>query len=414
MIPQKIAVIGSGTAGLAACAFLSKSGHDVTLFERFNDPRPLGAGLLLQPTGLAALACLDLDQKAIGYGTKILNLFGCTETGRTIFDIDYRSLRSHFFGLGIHRGALFSILYEDVLQSSTHIKTGYEIIKSEMHGDKRILFNSQNEDCGSFDLVIDASGAKSALRAQSPHIKLNKPYPYGAVWGVCEDANQAFGKNSLQQRYHGAGIMIGALAIGKRPSDKKETLAFFWSLPVNTYQQWKEDGMDNWKSRVASYWPELHPFVDQFKTPDDLTFASYSDVIMKQWHDERLIFIGDAAHCTSPQLGQGANLGLMDALVLSSCLSREDDLQSALKRYSQQRKNHTHFYQHASRWLTPFFQSESKAAAIIRDASFGLLCKTPYVKTEMLKTLAGIKNGLFTHMNPGTIHKNYDLRSNQP
>ncbi|PZP55365.1 MAG: hypothetical protein DI586_07110 [Micavibrio aeruginosavorus] len=414
MIPLKIAVIGSGTAGLAASAFLMKDGHDVTLIERFSDPRPLGAGLMLQPTGLACLACLDLDQKAIAYGTKILSLFGRSANGCTVFDIDYRNLRPHFFGLGIHRGALFSILHEEVLRLKIRIITNCEITDTRIEGDKRVLINARGKDCGAYDLVVDASGTRSALRSKSPYIKLNKPYPYGAIWGVCEDANQAFGGNSLQQRYDGAGIMMGALAIGKRPSDQKETLAFFWSLPTHLHQAWKDDGMDKWKSQVNNYWPELAPFIDQFKTPDDLTFAQYSDVIMKRWDDERIVFIGDAAHSTSPQLGQGANLGMMDALILSLSLKQTDNLQLALSQYSKRRKSHTHFYQYASRWLTPFFQSDSKFAAFVRDRSFGLLCKTPYVKTEMMKTLAGIKTGLFTHMNPGTLHRSYDLRSNQP
>jgi salicylate hydroxylase len=63
-----------------------------------------------------------------------------------------------------------------------------------------------------------------------------------------------------------------------------------------------------------------------------------------------------------------------------------------------------------SRWLTPFFQSDSTAAAWVRDRSFNLLCKTPYLHTEMLRTLAGIKTGLFTHFNPGEWHSDYDLK----
>ena len=414
MVRLQIAVIGGGTAGLAASAFLTKSGHDVTLIEKFSEPRPLGAGLLIQPTGLACLASLGLAQKAIENGAKIYNLYGSTAKGRVIFDIDYRNLRPHYFGLGIHRGMLFSILHDEVVRLNVKMIKSCEIATSSIDKDKRILIDKDGVHRGAYDLVIDASGARSILRSLSNELKLNKPYPYGAVWGVCEDTGQVFGRNHLQQRYDGAGVMIGALAIGKRPSDKKETLAFFWSLPANSYEQWKENGMDKWKEHVSNYWPDLRPFVEQFKSAEDLTFAQYSDVIMKKWHDERLVYIGDAAHCTSPQLGQGANLGMMDAMILSSCLEQESDLSKALRTYSGLRKNHTHFYQYASRWLTPFFQSDSIAAAWVRDMAFGLMCKTPYVKTEMLKTLAGIKTGLFTSMNPGHLHKDYDLRSNQP
>ena len=135
----------------------------------------------------------------------------------------------------------------------------------------------------------------------------------------------------------------------------------------------------------------------------------FHDTIMKNWDYDHLVFIGDSAHCTSPQLGQGANLGLIDALTLSACLNDESNINNALHLYNRSRKNHVIFYQLASRLLTPFFQSDSKAAAWVRNKSFGTLCKTPYIKTQMLRTLAGLKTGLFTHLNPGKWDKKYDL-----
>ncbi|WP_342234966.1 FAD-dependent oxidoreductase [Inquilinus sp. OTU3971] len=54
--PLSIAVCGCGPAGLAAACFLHDAGHRVRLLERVPEPRPIGAGLMLQPAGLAALA----------------------------------------------------------------------------------------------------------------------------------------------------------------------------------------------------------------------------------------------------------------------------------------------------------------------------------------------------------------------
>lgn len=408
---MRIAIVGSGTSGLAAAAFLARDRHDVTLYERFETPHPRGAGLLIQPTGLACLAVLGLEEKALATGARIHNLHGVTAGGATVFDLTYRDLRPHMFGLGIHRGALFQLLYDEVLRLGIPIKTTCEIKDTLIEGDKRCLIDVKGERHGPFDLVVDASGLRSPLREKHGAICHNKPYPYGAVWGVCEDPDQAFGQDYLRQRYDGAGVMIGILAIGQRPSDAKKAVTFFWSLPVSTYQKWREDGMDLWKRRVTQYWPELAPFLRQFSSTEDLTFAQYSDTIMKHWHYDRLVFIGDAAHCTSPQLGQGANLGLIDGMTLALCLREQSDINAAVKNYTKARRSHTVFYQLASRWLTPFFQSDNIPAAWIRDRSFGLLCKTPYIKTQMLQTLCGIKTGLFTHLNPGLWHINYDLNS---
>ena len=120
---------------------------------------------------------------------------------------------------------------------------------------------------------------------------------------------------------------------------------------------------------------------------------------------------------TSPQLGQGANLALIDAAVLADCLREEPSLAAALAAYAEQRRAHTRFYSYASRWLTPFFQSDSRVAALVRDLTFPIAGKVPYVRREMVRTLCGMKTGLFTHLDPGQWHPDYALgtpRSLQP
>ena len=85
----RIGIIGCGVAGQAAATFLAECGHDVTVFERFAEPRPLGAGLLLQPTGLAVLRALRLGQQALSRGGKVLGLEAKTAGGRTELDLSY-------------------------------------------------------------------------------------------------------------------------------------------------------------------------------------------------------------------------------------------------------------------------------------------------------------------------------------
>ena len=78
-------------------------------FERFEAPRPLAAGILLQPTGLACLARLGLDREAIALGARIDGIEGKAAGRRGVLDMAYADLAPHYFGLGIHRGALFSV-----------------------------------------------------------------------------------------------------------------------------------------------------------------------------------------------------------------------------------------------------------------------------------------------------------------
>ena len=97
----------------------------------------------------------------------------------------------------------------------------------------------------------------------------------------------------------------------------------------------------------------------------------------------------------SPQLGQGANLALMDARALAETLSRSGTIQDALVAYGALRADHIRFYEFASRWLTPVFQSRHEWIAPIRDLLMGPAGRIGWVRTQMLQSLAGVKTGLF-------------------
>ena len=252
-----------------------------------------------------------------------------------------------------------------------------------------------------FDLVIDASGRNSQLADAYGDFAINRPYPYGALWGVCRDEHQTFATDSLKQIYDGAKVMIGALAIGKQPQNADDHFAFFWSIARRDLENTLSKGIEAWRARVTSYWPQISQFTEQFQNFDDLTWAEYGHKTLSSRIRGRLVFVGDAAHAMSPQLGQGANLGLIDAYVLAQNISKFRSLDDALEEYQKARRGHLGFYQLASEWMTPFFQSDSRSAAFVRDLFFAQMCRTPWLRTEMMRTLAGMKTGLLSHLDPG-------------
>ena len=112
--PQKldIAIAGAGPAGLAAALFLKRAGHRVALFERFEQPAPVGSGLILQPTGLTVLDALGLLDGIKALGSRIDRLHGAdARSGRTVLDVRYGTQRGGRFGLAVHRAALFGVLH---------------------------------------------------------------------------------------------------------------------------------------------------------------------------------------------------------------------------------------------------------------------------------------------------------------
>ncbi|HWB44278.1 MAG TPA: NAD(P)/FAD-dependent oxidoreductase [Hyphomicrobiaceae bacterium] len=407
--PLKIAIAGAGTAGLAAAAFLTRDGHDVRLIEKFEAPRPLGAGLMLQPTGLACLACLGLDQSAIARGQAIAGIRGTTVRGAKIFDVGYRELGPHLFGVGIHRGTLFRLLYDEVVRLGVPIMASTEVKETRAVAGGRLLIDTRGGAHGPFDLVIDGTGMRSPLRAKESRVRLDRPYPYGAVWGILEQPADWFAPGWLMQVYDGCGLMIGVLPVGRRPGDERPLVALFWSLRVKDYPTWRSTGVAAWKAQVSEAWPQAASVVAQVRTHDDMTFASYADIVVRPCFAERLVFIGDAGRATSPQLGQGANLALIDAATLAASLRETPSVAAALAAYAARRRAHTRFYSVASRTLTPFFQSDSKLAGAVRDATFPLFAYVPYLRREMVRTLSGMKTGLFSSLDPGIWHARYAL-----
>ncbi len=367
MTHYKIAIVGCGMAGLSAGMLLAKSGHEVTIFERFDEPKSIGAGILLQPSGLVALEYLGLREEVEAKGTRIDALVGTTQSGRRVMDVRYADAWPGSYGVGIHRGSLFGMLYDTALAAGVSVRCGVNVVDiQKMAAQKYRCHAERSEIFRDYDAVIIANGTQSALRSCLNVKQRNIPYPWGALWAICPDPEQRF-RNTLGQRYQRASTMIGVLPTGLNPQTGVPCVSFFWSVRTTNATTWPEQGLEAWKAKVLGYWPELDYVLDSIGDISALTFATYGDVLMRQYHDGELLCIGDAGHGMSPQLGMGANLALIDAIVLAKCVEQTDSLSEAFTRYSRQRRDHVKYNQLASRWLTPFFQSDSRVTAFIRD-----------------------------------------------
>src|SRR5690349_9656351 len=171
MKPYRIAIAGCGPAGLGAALLLHRQGHDVTLFDRFENPQPLGSGLMIQPTGLAVLDRLGLAEAAVRRGAPIRALRGLNEHGRTVLDARYADLgRPGVFGLGVHRASLFDVLFQEVTRSGIPFVGGAAIAATAYASGKRAIIFADGSASESFDLVVDALGARAPLseKAFSP------------------------------------------------------------------------------------------------------------------------------------------------------------------------------------------------------------------------------------------------------
>ena len=125
MSEMKIGIVGAGTAGLAAAALFARAGHAVEVLERAPDPGPVGAGLLLQPTGMAVLERLGVLDEVRAGAARIERVVGTTVEGRRFMDLAYSGW-SH--GLGVHRGALFTALRGAAERAGARVLAGAEVV----------------------------------------------------------------------------------------------------------------------------------------------------------------------------------------------------------------------------------------------------------------------------------------------
>jgi 2-polyprenyl-6-methoxyphenol hydroxylase-like FAD-dependent oxidoreductase len=380
-----VAIAGAGPAGLAAALYLDRLGHRVTIFEKFETPRPLGSGLILQPTGLAVLHELGLWREIVGLGAPLDRLVGTdAKSGRVVLDVRYDALRGGGRGLGVHRAALFGVLHRAVLTAGIAIVTGREVTGLE---GRKLAFGARRE--GPFDLVVDCLGANSPLKGLARSRDRTSPLAYGALWGTVPWVDRGFDARALVQRYRAARVMIGVLPVGRRDVDGPELAAFFWSLRTAEHAALVEAGFESWAERVRGLWPETAAHLEALGGFEGMTLATYAHHTLAVPAGDGIAFVGDSAHATSPQLGQGANMALLDARALFLALRDGADVPEALGRYAALRRWHVRLYQALSLMFTPFYQSDGRALPLIRDFVVPTLARIPPAPQLLAAMVAG-------------------------
>lgn len=358
-----IAIAGCGPAGLAAALALHRQGHAVTLFDRFDAPQPLGSGLMLQPSGMAVLQALGLAEAIAARSAPIERLYGLGADGRRVLDARYDELPGpRSLGLGIHRASLFGVLHAAVAAEAIVLAPGHAVTGSHMaRGGRWLEFAGRAPD-GPFDLVIDALGLHTPLAPPC-----GRALPFGALWATLPWPGEGpFRRDRLEQRYRAAREMVGVLPTGKRDGAGEE-LALFWSLPADGHDGWLARGLEAWRAEVTALWPECAGLAAQITDPAQVTMARYAHRSLPRPAEERLIHIGDAWHTASPQLGQGANMALLDAWGVAEAMRLSRDPRAVPELTVQLRGAHVALYQWATAFFTPLYQSNAALPALVRD-----------------------------------------------
>lgn len=380
-----IAVVGAGIGGLGAAVALTLAGHRVQVFDQFDRPRPVGSGLVVQPVGLQVLDWLGAGPQARALGQPLGGLYGrAVPSGVVALDVRYDTGMPGRYALGMHRASLFAALHDRAAAQGIGVQSGHTVVAVDQTADAATLVMQDARRAGPFDLVVDASGSHSPL---SP--LRGRPLDWGALWTTLDwPAGCALPPDRLTQRYRAARQMMGVLPIGRLPDDPAPKVALFWSLHRGALEAWRTTPVAAWRAEMLALWPEAAPFVEQISDPGQMTFAAYSHGTLYRPWQGRVVQIGDAAHRASPQLGQGANMALLDAVALTLALDRAP-APDAPALYARSRRAHLAAYHGMSRFLTPQYQSSHALPALLRDRVFGPVARL----WPLTRVLARIASG---------------------
>jgi 2-polyprenyl-6-methoxyphenol hydroxylase-like FAD-dependent oxidoreductase len=374
---SRIAVVGFGVAGATAAALLAEQGHDVTVFEQAPALEPVGAGVLLQPSGQAVLEQLGVLDAVARRSERIDRVVARTAAGRVILDLRYAEGGRELHGLGVGRSILHDALSGLAERAGVDVRVAAAIVSH----DGGTLTDAAGTRHGPFELVVGADGSASALRARSGLVRWSHEYAYGALWTVGRTSQV---RGELRQVVRGTRDLLGLLPLGAGSCN------FFFSQRHDRFPGDVGRGFTAWRDRVLALCPEAAEVLAHVEDFDGLALTGYRHVVLRRPYDRGLVLIGDAGHAMSPHLGQGVNLALVDAWTLARCIGREQQREQALAAYATARRAHLRFYAVATMALSPFFQADGRLLGLARDTGLPLVQRARPFRRLMARTMAGL------------------------
>ena len=340
---MRVTIIGAGIGGLAAAVALRRVGIEPHVIERVGAIREVGAGLSMWSNAVNALRELGVEAAVLAAGSVIEKHIAQTPAGRRITQSDFAPL-SRAAGapsVCIHRAALQRILF-DALPPGC-VRTGARCIGFEdstaliVPGPLTVAAESpgkgpNKEDCERIDAdaLIGADGIGSVIRDQLHGAEPPRYAGYTCWRGICPDSlpGPLPGPSDSALLVMGRGSQFGAWHCGGGE--------LYWFLTKNAPQGTRQTKAD--ALAVCRDWAAPVPQIIAATAEEAIL---HNDIVdrppLPWWGSGRVTLLGDAAHASTPNLGQGACQALEDAVVLADCLSRTSPVEAALRRYERMR-----------------------------------------------------------------------------
>jgi 2-polyprenyl-6-methoxyphenol hydroxylase-like FAD-dependent oxidoreductase len=334
---RRTLIVGGGIAGLTLAAALHRQGFEVSLIERNPTWQTLGAGMAIQPNAMRALRALELDGAVADRGM-VLHRWGfCDQHGELLYEID---LEDFWNGVGPFIGIERAMLQQALLigVSAVPCRLGSSVIALQQdHDGVSICFSDGSS--GRYDLVVGADGISSSIRDLA--FETNPPTGAGHIaWRSVVPMRPT--KLTDLRFFFGDRCFFGLCPVGSG-----HTYGFGHVAEPHFHDDVR-GRLARLRRRFDGFAEPVQQFLAALDCDEQVHCSTVEWVDQEEWHRDRVVLVGDAAHASSPMMGQGGGMAVEDAYVLAVCLRSADTVESALDRYVTRRKPRVKWVQQES------------------------------------------------------------------
>jgi 2-polyprenyl-6-methoxyphenol hydroxylase-like FAD-dependent oxidoreductase len=350
-----VVVVGGGIAGLSAAIGLRRSGHEVVVLERAPRIDPIGAGLTLFANAMGALDRLGMRDAVAAKGAPAIRSAILTSKGRELARVPGDLLEGT---IAIHRADL----QRELADAAGEVRLRAEVTAVEERDDGVFARGADGkEERG--DLLVGADGVRSVVRSAIADVRPR--YAGYTAWRGVSPAPVEPGR--LTESW-GVGERFGLIDIGRGRT--------YWFATKNA-PEGEPDEPEGKKAEILRRFSGWHDPIAAIAESADEGAILRNDVYylepLRRWSEGRVVLVGDAAHATTPGVGQGAAQAIEDAVVLADRLARSGDLATTLGEYEAIRRPRAEAVLKLSRRVDKAAQLASPLGWRFRNAIVGRL-----------------------------------------
>lgn len=332
MQSRSISIVGAGIGGLVAGIALRRAGHDVTVYERHEKVLSLGAGLVIGANAVKALRALNLEHTVLGIGHRLSELRVLNHRGARLAQTDQLSVGGRYgaiASLAVHRADLHRALLEELGEES--LRTAMSLVHIERHN-SGLELTFANGEVHHADLVIGADGIHSTVRSAMGLPSRERFAGYTCWRGITNQIPKGINPETTTETWGPHG-RFGIVPLTNN--------RIYWFATVNAdgphdsaFSSWR---LADVRQHFASYHADVTAVLDATHDEDVLWNDIRDLEPLTTYVGWRTVLLGDAAHATTPNMGQGACQAIESAAVLVRSLHRHTSLEDALADYDGQR-----------------------------------------------------------------------------